>query len=474
MSKPAARIGDMHVCPMVTPGTPPVPHVGGPVTGPGVPTVLICGQPAAVMGDMCTCVGPPDTIVLGSVGVLIGGKPAARMGDMCAHGGTIAAGAPTVLIGELSPGAPVPPVLLGPIMFKLQSAINKVVGADSPSGALAMKMAQATMALQQAALTGQAMANPAAFAPTPKTPCEQLASMAGMNMKDRMAAMKDLEENLHSNQPDVADQLSKDHGVLEKAYLSEAIYPNSKLKPEDIGFAVVSDEDRRRLGLLPASKYTDQQLYAKGDPPKYVLCMRGTFEKKDWGTNAKQALGFEDTSYNEAIINSQELGRRGVNVELTGHSKGGGMAAAASAASGLPATTFNAAGVHQKTLISQGLTEHQIAEAARDVEAYHNARDPLNFSQDNRKAALGLLGGLAGSVGGPVGTAVSMALGFVLHSGGVPQAFGQRTTVPAHRGQGLNPLTNHGMEAMMKSLAEQQDNRLNDQLGCNSPTTPLT
>ena len=104
MSKPAARITDMHTCPMVTPGTPPVPHVGGPVTGPGVPTVLIGGMPAAVLGDMCTCVGPPDTIALGSSGVFIGGKPAARMGDSTAHGGIIAAGCPTVLIGETSGG----------------------------------------------------------------------------------------------------------------------------------------------------------------------------------------------------------------------------------------------------------------------------------------------------------------------------------------------------------------------------------
>lgn len=93
---PAARITDMHVCPMVT-GL--VPHVGGPVVGPGVPTVLIGGMPAAVMGDTCTCVGPPDSIILGSSTVLIGGKPAARLGDSTAHGGTIVAGIPTVLIG---------------------------------------------------------------------------------------------------------------------------------------------------------------------------------------------------------------------------------------------------------------------------------------------------------------------------------------------------------------------------------------
>ena len=99
MSAPAARIGDMHVCPMLTPGLPPIPHVGGPVTGPGCPTVLIGNMPAAVVGDMLVCVGPPDVIVKGSATVLIGGKPGARMGDSTAHGGTIMAGFPTVLIG---------------------------------------------------------------------------------------------------------------------------------------------------------------------------------------------------------------------------------------------------------------------------------------------------------------------------------------------------------------------------------------
>ncbi|MGA0560245.1 PAAR domain-containing protein [Larkinella sp. VNQ87] len=99
MSQPAARLMDMHVCPMQTPAVVPIPHVGGPIMGPGMPTVLIGGQPAATVGDLCTCVGPPDIITKGSATVLIGGKPAARMGDMTAHGGSIVAGCPTVLMG---------------------------------------------------------------------------------------------------------------------------------------------------------------------------------------------------------------------------------------------------------------------------------------------------------------------------------------------------------------------------------------
>ncbi len=96
MGTPAARISDMHVCPMVTVL---VPHVGGPILPPGGVTVLIQGLPAARVGDMAVCVGPPDVIALGSFTVLIAGQPAARMGDMTAHGGTIVLGCPTVLIG---------------------------------------------------------------------------------------------------------------------------------------------------------------------------------------------------------------------------------------------------------------------------------------------------------------------------------------------------------------------------------------
>ena len=96
---PAARVGDMHVCPMVTPGVPPIPHVGGPILPAGCPTVLIGNMPAAGLGSQAVCVGPPSAVMNGSPMVLVGNKPAARMGDPTAHGGTIVLGCPLVLIG---------------------------------------------------------------------------------------------------------------------------------------------------------------------------------------------------------------------------------------------------------------------------------------------------------------------------------------------------------------------------------------
>ena len=92
---PAARVTDMHVCPMFNG---PVPQVGGPIIK-GEFTVFTGKLPQARVSDMCVCVGPPDSIMMGAPTVLFEGRPAARMGDPCAHGGMIILGFPTVLVG---------------------------------------------------------------------------------------------------------------------------------------------------------------------------------------------------------------------------------------------------------------------------------------------------------------------------------------------------------------------------------------
>lgn len=92
----AARVTDMHTCPMVT-GT--VPHVGGPLLPGSNSTVLIGKMPASIVGDSCVCVGPTDSLSVGSSSVFIAGSAAVRMGDATAHGGVVAAGCPTVIIG---------------------------------------------------------------------------------------------------------------------------------------------------------------------------------------------------------------------------------------------------------------------------------------------------------------------------------------------------------------------------------------
>ena len=129
---PAARVTDMHVCPLVT-GI--VPHVGGPILPPCAIQVLIGGLPAARVTDLLTCVGPPDVIVMGSPTVLIGGLPAARMLDPTAHGGMIVLGCFTVMIGEAGSGggggmgAPGMPQL--PSMSVLSNLASQAFGAVS-------------------------------------------------------------------------------------------------------------------------------------------------------------------------------------------------------------------------------------------------------------------------------------------------------------------------------------------------------
>jgi uncharacterized Zn-binding protein involved in type VI secretion len=135
---PAARLTDMHLCPMQTPALVPVPHVGGPIAFLGEPTVLIGFLPAARITDKCICVGPLDPIIQGSINVLIGRKPAARMFDKCAHGGMIIQGQLNVLIGTTAGTVTVP-----------ISAVTPVPGAPSVQS-YATQEAAAVAALNEA------------------------------------------------------------------------------------------------------------------------------------------------------------------------------------------------------------------------------------------------------------------------------------------------------------------------------------
>lgn len=127
MPGPIVTIGSMHVCPMCS-GT--VPHVGGPVTGPGAPNILINNKPASVMGDMCTCVGPPDTIIQGETSVLFNGIPAVSIGAMTVHGGSVTVGEANIIISSSSP-SPTTTTPLNHIEFPKITTINKTIASLS-------------------------------------------------------------------------------------------------------------------------------------------------------------------------------------------------------------------------------------------------------------------------------------------------------------------------------------------------------
>lgn len=136
--KPAATVGSMHICPLCS-GT--IPHVGGPVVGSGSPDVLINGKPAVTVGDVCTCAGPPDTIVQGNPTVLINGKPIACVGDMTTHGGTITTGEATVIIGSSTPTAPTKIKPIERIPFP-KIRVRDKIGAALTGNSKTMKEAQ--------------------------------------------------------------------------------------------------------------------------------------------------------------------------------------------------------------------------------------------------------------------------------------------------------------------------------------------
>lgn len=305
---PAARITDMHTCPLVSPG--PVPHVGGPVIT-GEPTVIVAGVPQARISDKCVCAGPTDVIVKGSPTVIVGGMPAARMGDMTAHGGVIVTGAPNVLIGEAGAGGapPVVPAVLSPI-------------------------------------------------------CQQLAEA--------------LEEN----------QAARDNALLASAAYGD---PDAEL-PENTRRA--TQEDLMKLDLhdgeYDMTRIADSNfrsdVFVRTDPvsgeENYVIAFKGTdmLSGEDWSTNARQGLGRETAYYNQAMeigttANDAAPGR----VSFVGHSLGGGLASAASATTGAPGHTYNAAGLHPRTVERFG------GEIADDlpVQAYYVEGDILNATQDS-------------------------------------------------------------------------------------------
>ena len=421
MSQPAARVGDMHVCPMVTPGTPPVPHVGGPILPPGGVTVLIGNLPAARMGDMCTCVGPPDTIVQGAFNVLICNQPAARMGDMTSHGGSIAIGCPTVLIGT-SPGG----------------GGGGVAGAPAGSGT----------------------------------------DVGASDDCVRRAAEIDTQDE-----------------VIERAKLAADVYePFDPDNPKPVpGYERISGDPGKMRDLLGlGDEVSDEQIRNLTDPEgssyraavyqneegKTFVVFRGTENEeglKDWIVNGQQGAGFRSQHYEDAKSLSQAIsGAVGPeNMEVVGHSKGGGMAAAGGVVTGAQTTTFNSAGLHQNTVPG-----HDISNPS-NIESYVVDGEVLNWVQDNRRV---VQGGISGLVGGIFGGLAGLGTGY-LTKDTIPPSIGNRHAVPAVWPDGEEPAWYdpvayraelHGMVKVIEGLEHQRDQMIIDynDAGCATQTGP--
>ena len=300
---PASRVGDMHVCPLVN-GI--VPHVGGPVLPPGAITVLIGGMPAARIGDMCVCVGPPDVIVTGAFTVIVCGMPQARIMDMTAHGGMLVLGYPTVIVGDGAGGG------------GGGGGGGAAGGGGGAGGGAAGGSGGSSGASTSPGASG---GTNVASATTPSTVASPKGSTATPDELDHAKEMASYASDSY-NDPD------------------KATIPRMEVTPE------IQNMLDHPTGGFSAAVYAP-------DDKHIVIAYRGTEATSgaDWWTNIKQGLGFHTDQYDEAVLLAQRMKDQypDKEIELTGHSLGGGLAQLASAATGLPATTFNAAGVHPDT-----------------------------------------------------------------------------------------------------------------------------
>lgn len=321
---PAARITDMHACPMVTPGIPPVPHVGGPVIT-GEPTVITAFMPQARITDKCTCVGPPDVIVKGSPTVLVGGLPAARIGDTTAHGGVITTGAPNVLIGEAGAASvpPAVPPVLSPVCKQLAQALT-----DN--------------------LTAQDMA--------------QLSNAA----YDDPNNDDGLPEGYRRATPKEVQALGLSDGTIDMTRR-----PDSDFRADVFVRQGSDGPDEYVIAFQGSTTGEDWQT----NVTQGLGARGGRIDRY-----AREQTDNNLDYYNEAaLIGRTASAMAPGRVSFAGHSLGGGLASNAAAASGSSAHTFNAAGLHENTLAEFA----QDGADPANVQAYYLADDPLNKLQDN-------------------------------------------------------------------------------------------
>ncbi len=439
MSKQAARVGDIHTCPMVSWL---VPHVGGPILPPGASTVIIGGLPAATATNLCTCIGPPDSIISGSLNVLIKGKPAARMGDMTAHGGAITIGCPTVFIGDIQPSSS--------LTYLSDGSTNSSNVGDAPCPNLNALMIP------------------------PQTEEEK---------QEQARLLKELEQSIYQNIDSIPENerynvintlqnYQKTVDAADMARLSNAAYDTNNTETP-LGFERADLSD---IGL--DEKFLNDQNSGFGasifrstteGEPEYIVAYRGTeiISGEDWNTNFQQGMGMATEQYDRALIIGEKMDNYAGpgGFRTTGHSLGGGLASVTSATTGAPGTTFNSSGLHSNTTQGiNGVSDIQRALNEQNVDAYYSSNDVLNLAQDNRGKILTALGGIGGYIlGGVPGGILGGGAGYGISetTDVLPEAYGNRIEMD---GAGF-----HGIQDVIDFLdakALEDLNKLKDYFGC--------
>lgn len=469
MGRPAARIGDLtaHGTPLCPgPGSANV-HIGGASAWRGVPLAAAAGLRAAhragsaavktaeattkaagILTRRAAEAGEQDVkaAVLASMSALTGGFAGVSDIHVCPvptpappHGpGVVINGSATVLINNMPACASECTVLeaLGGRDRIARGERTVLIGGTAPLAAL----------------------------------CPAIAALAGMSPAERAAAEAEILAHMDPVDPALL-QLMHDRDM---AMLAAAPYATADGSPSILppGYSAASDADLAALGLARSDLVPDMNVYrttgADGQP-HYVLSFRGTelgagkgTAAKDIGTDLWQGAGGDSEPYRRGIAVARTMSASGESMEITGHSKGGGQAAAASAATGEEATTFNAAGVHHRTLDRAGVSQANRDAAVDNIRAYNNPNDPLNGAQDDRGAILTALGLGAGYLNPFAG----LGVGLLAADGALPPALGTRIETPLGRDQAPGMGAGHSIDTMINTMNEMIEDMLADVCDC--------
>lgn len=246
--------------------------------------------------------------------------------------------------------------------------------------------------------------------------------------------------------------------VHTNALLAKDVYNEVPSPPA--GYRAASDADLAKLGLTadmleqPGESSFRARVYVSGEPgaERYTVVFRGSQSGDDWKSNAQQGLGFDSTHYANALEIGKKLARSDADVTLVGHSLGGGLAAEAAIASGRPADTFNAAGLHQNSIEAAQAVAQANDRGLSSINNYRVPGEILTTLQEGGDRALGAgLGGLIGGGGAILGAAVT----------DLPEAYGAQHDLPnvrpegAHWWDSINPVDRHSMDWVLAGTAAQ-------------------
>lgn len=294
------------------------------------------------------------------------------------------------------------------------------------------------------------------------------------------------EEGKKSKDPktrEAAKRLGRENNDLEQAKLSEDVYDPEKGPPP--GWKNISDDPEAlgKYGLSPdqlekpPSEFRAQMYEPDpavfGSDMKPTVAFKGTTfsSKADWKNNGAQALGLEADYYKKAVGIGGNLAKNGADVQVAGHSLGGGLASAASGTSGLNGTTFNAAGLAGSTIADSGG-----AVVPSKINAYRVSGEVLTNTQELSLGSALTAYGVGGVVGGVIGGVVGFFAGGVGAIPGAlagaatgakiagvsktvismlaPNAVGTPYELP---GTGLDPVDRHSMDQVIAGMEQQID-----------------